>query len=124
MACTNHLVARYYWWPSLGKEVYKYVKGCTDCQRNKVNTHAQKAPLKPITLETNTLPFQTIALDFIVKLPISDGFDSILTITDHDCTKMIIAIPCKETINAEGVATLYLQQVFPHFGLPSKVISD
>ena len=124
IARTNNLVARYYWWPSLGKEVYEYVKGCADCQRNKVNTHAQKAPLKPITPETNALPFQTIALDFIVKLPISDGFDSILTITDHDCTKMIIAIPCKETIDAEGVATLYLQQVFPRFGLPSKVISD
>ena len=37
---------------------------------------------------------------------------------------MILAIPCQETINAEGVANLYLQQVFPHFGLPSKVISD
>ena len=57
-------------------------------------------------------------------LPPSEGYDSILTITDHDCTKMIIAIPCQETINAEGVANLYLQQVFPCFGLPSKVISN
>ena len=37
---------------------------------------------------------------------------------------MILAIPCQETINAEGVANLYLQQVFPHFRLPSKVNSD
>ena len=37
---------------------------------------------------------------------------------------MILAIPCQETINAEGVANLYLRQVFPRFGLPSKVISD
>ena len=70
------------------------------------------------------LPFQTIALDFIVKLPETEGYDSILTITDHDCTKMMITIPCNETISAEGVADLYLRQVFPRFGLPSKVISD
>jgi hypothetical protein len=70
------------------------------------------------------LPFQTIALDFIIKLPISNGFDSILTITDHDCTKMAIFIPCNKSINAEGVANLYLRQVFPRFGLPRKVISD
>jgi hypothetical protein len=70
------------------------------------------------------LPFQTIALDFIVKLPISNGFDSILTITDHDCSKAAIFIPCNETINAEGVADLYLQNVFPQYGLPLKVISD
>ena len=54
----------------------------------------------------------------------SGGYDSILTITDHDCTKMMIAIPCNETISAEGVADLYLRQVFPRFGIPSKVISD
>ena len=64
--------------------------------------------MNPITPEREALPFQTIALDFIVKLPKSEGYDSILTITDHDCTKMMIAIPCNETISAEGVADLYL----------------
>ena len=70
------------------------------------------------------MPFQTISMDFIVKLPESAGYDSILTITDHDCTKMLIAIPCRETITAEGVAELFLRQIFPRFGLPSKIISD
>ena len=88
------------------------------------NTQAKKAPLNPITPIENALPFQTITMDFIVKLPPSEGYNSILTITDHDCTKMILAIPCQEMISAEGVANLYLQQVFPRFGLPSKVISD
>ena len=63
-------------------------------------------------------------MDFIVKLPELAGYDSILTITDHDCTKMLIAIPCRETITAEGVAKLFLRQIFPRFGLPSKIISD
>ena len=63
-------------------------------------------------------------MDFIVKLPELAGFNSILTITDHDCTKMLIAIPCRETIMAEGVAELFLRQIFPQFGLPSKIISD
>ena len=121
---TFGLVSRYYWGPNLKQDVYDYVKGCAQCQQNKVNTHAGKAPLNPITPEAEALPFQTIALDFIVKLPKSEGYDSILTITNHDCTKMMIAIPCKETISAEGVADLYLWQVFPRFGLPSKVISD
>jgi hypothetical protein len=108
----------------MAKDIQEYVKGCAKCQRHKINTQAQKAPLSPITPVHEALPFQTIALDFIVKLPISNGFDSILTITDHDCTKMAIFIPCNESINAEGVANLYLRQIFPRFGLPSKVISD
>ena len=121
---TFYLVSRYYWWPEIKKDVQEYVKGCALCQQNKVNTHAIKAPLNPITPEKEALPFQTIALDFIVKLPMSGGYDSILTITDHDCTKMMITIPCNETISAEGVADLYLRQVFPRFGIPSKVISN
>jgi hypothetical protein len=121
---TTELIARFYWWPNMAKDVQEYVKGCAECQRHKINTQTRKAPLSPITPIHEALPFQTIALDFIVKLPISNGFDSILTITDHDCTKMAIFIPCNESINAEGVADLYLRKVFPRFGLPSKVISD
>ena len=105
---TKDLVAKYYWWPQLAQDVQEYVKGCAECQRNKGNTHPWKAPLFPITLLTEALPFQTIAMDFIVKLPESAGFDSILTITDHDCTKMLTTIPCRETIMAEGVAKLFL----------------
>ena len=91
----------------MGTEVYQYVKGCAQCQQNKVNTQVKKAPLN-LSHQLRTLPFQTIAMDFIVKLPPSEGYNSILTITNHDCTKMIIAIPCQEIINAEGVANLYL----------------
>ena len=63
-------------------------------------------------------------MDFIIKLLESAGYDSILTVTEHDCTKMLIAIPCKEMITAEGVAELFLRQIFPRFRLPSKIISD
>ena len=47
-------------------------------------------------------PFSTVAMDFIVKLPKSQGYDSILTITDQGCTKMAIFLPCNESIDAEG----------------------
>ena len=101
-----------------------YVKGCAECQRHKVNNRPTKAPLRPIYPKPEAKPFETVALDFITKLPVSNGYDSILTVTDHDCTKAAIFIPCNEEINAEGTAALYLKQVFIHFGLPSKVISD
>jgi hypothetical protein len=118
------MVARYHWWPRLAMDVQNYVKGCAECQRHKINTQAPKVPLSPITPVHEALPFQTIALDFIVKLPVSNGYDSILTITDHDCSKAAIFVPCNETISAEGVAELYLCYVFPRYGLPIKIISD
>jgi transposase InsO family protein len=80
--------------------------------------------VSPIFARPEALPFETVAMDFIVKLPLSEGYDSILTIMDHDCTKMTIFIPCNESISAEGVARLYLQHVFKNYGLPQKIISD
>jgi hypothetical protein len=106
------------------KDITEYVKGCADCQRHKVNTRPTKAPLQPIYPKPEAMPFETIALDFIVKLPVSQGFDSILTITDQGCTKAAIFIPCNEDIMAEETAALYIKHVFAHFGLPTKVISD
>jgi transposase InsO family protein len=122
---TYNLAKRDTWWPYMKQDVEQYVKGCTVCQANKVNTRPLKPGMAPITLE-HSLPFQTVAMDFITKLPKSGKkeYDTILTITDHDCTKAAIFIPCHETITAEGVATLYLQHVYPRFGVPKKIISD
>jgi hypothetical protein len=105
-------------------DITEYVKGCAECQRHKVNTRPTKAPLQPIYPKLEAAPFETVALDFIVKLPISQGYDSILTITDQGCTKAAIFIPCNEDITAEETAALYIKNVFAHFGLPTKIISD
>ena len=62
-------------------------------------------------------------MDFIVKLLLSDSYDTILTITDT-FSKASIFIPCNETINAEQTAKLYTTYVLPHYGLPHRIISD
>ena len=121
---TLELTARRYWWPGMAQDVKDYVKGCVDCQRNKVNNQTRRAPLSPIFAKPGVLPFETVAMDFIIKLPLSNSYDSILTITDHDCTKAVILIPCNKTITAEGVAKLYLEHVFKCVGLPKIFIHD
>ena len=86
---TTELVTRRYWWPHMAQDIKDYIKGCADCQHNKVNNQARKAPLSPIFAKPEVLPFETVSMDFIVKLPLSNGYNSILTITDHDCTKAV-----------------------------------
>jgi len=80
--------------------------------------------LQPISPSPQAKPFSMIAMDFIVKLLMSKGYNSILTITDHNCTKSVILLPCQEEINSLGVTKLYLERVFPFVGLPEWVISD
>ncbi len=121
---TTALLKQNYWWPNLKKDVEEYVKGCAVCQANKINTHHQKPHLYPITTDPEVQPFEVVTMDFITKLPPSRGYDSILTITDHDCTKAALFIPCNETITSEGVAKLYLQHTYPHYGLPKRLITN
>jgi hypothetical protein len=103
--------------------VTNYVKGYATCQMNKINTHPTCPPLFLIT-STSSLPSQTIAVDFIMKLPLSYRYDTILTITDHDVSKASIFLPCNKSMDSVGIAALYGTHVFPHYGIPLKVISD
>ena len=80
--------------------------------------------MAPIFPKPKANPFEVIALDFITKLPKCQKYDSILTITDHDCSKASLFIPCMEEITAEGVVKLFVQRVFRYYGLPRKIISD
>ena len=121
---TLELTGKRYWWPHMWQDITNYIKGCADCQRNKTNNQLRKATLNPIFAKTRALPFETVATDFIVKLPLSNGYDSALTVTDHDCTKAAIFILCNESITAEGVTKLYLEHVFKCVGLPQTFIHD
>ena len=121
---TTQLVEHDYWWPQMKLDIADYVKGCAECQQHKVNNQPTRAALRPIYPKLKAMPFETIAIDFITKLPPSQGYNAILTITDHDCTKAAIFIPCNEEINAEQTVALYLWQVVTNFRLPSKIISD
>jgi len=121
---TLQLLAQYYWWPNMKTFVTEYIKGCATCQMTKVNTHPNYPPLFPILPTENARPFETVAMDFITKLPQLGGYDTILTIMDTDCSKASIFIPCHKTIDSEGVALLYINHVIPHYGIPQKIISD
>src|ERR1700761_7763152 len=105
------------------QDIEQYVKGCGACQANKINTRPLKPAMIPITPE-HSLPFQTVAMDFITKLPKSGKYDMILTITDHDCSKAAIFVPCQETVTAEEVVAIYLRHVYKQYGVPKKIISD
>ena len=121
---TTQRVASHYWWPGLKEWVANYVKGCAPCQQNKIITHKRKIPLFHIPAHPTAFPFQVVAMDLITQLPKSDGSDAILTIVDQGCTRAAVFLPCSTTITGEGVAKLYLENVYRWFGLPTKIISD
>jgi hypothetical protein len=65
-----------------------------------------------------------MSIDLITDLPLSQGYDTILTIVNQDCLKAAKFLPYKKTIDREGVAWLYMQHLLPWFGLPKCIISN
>jgi len=74
----------------------------------------------------NSIPdkaWMHISADFITKLPLAQGYDSILVVVDH-FTKMAYFVPTMEKITAEGLARLFRDNVWRLHGLPESIISD
>ena len=117
-------VERSFWWPSLKTWIAKYVKGCVTCQQNKTRSHPTRPPPFKIPVPVDALPFQIVAMDLITQLPRSNGYDAILTVVDHRCTRAAIFLPCNSTTTGEGVARLYYDYIYRWFSLPTKIISD
>jgi hypothetical protein len=121
---TFELVQQTFWWYGMRKFTYQYVDGCATCQSTKNLPNRPHVPLVPIPPTEDATPFATVSMDFIMDLPLSNGFDAITVFVDHDITKATVIVPCNTTITAEQTARLYQDNVWRRFGLPKKIISD
>jgi len=118
---TVELVTRNFWWPGVTKEVKRYVEGCDACQRNKNRTEQPAGKLMPNSIPEK--PWTHISADFITKLPLAQGYNSILVVVDR-LTKMVHFVPTTEKTLAEGLARLFRDNVWKLHGLPESIISD
>jgi len=118
---TLSLVCKDFFWPKLREFVVDYVRSCNICARNKTKRHRPYGFLKqlPIPLQ----PWDSISMDFIEQLPPSENFTEILVIVDR-LTKQAVFIPTHRSIDAPGVADLFVRHIFSKHGVPSHVTSD
>ena len=118
---TQELIERHYYWPGLSADVKTYVSHCGRCTCFKgSNTKPASAA---IPLQPGTMPWVDVSADFITDLPLSHGFDSILTVVDR-FSKETEFIPCNKTATALDTAKLYLFHVWKDHGLPRSIVSD
>jgi len=88
---------------------------------NNQDTPPVKVPIKPNEVPNGV--WETITMDFIVDLPVSQGYDSILTIVDRH-SKAIILSPCNKAITAEQTSQLFMNNIWKCMGFPLTIISD
>ena len=108
---------------NLVKHLRSYIEHCPECELNQTRRHKPYGSLIPI--DRPGIPFHTIAMDFIVSLPVTaTGLDSLLTITDK-FSKRILLLPGKTTYSAAEWAEVFLANLSQHgWGIPVATISD
>jgi len=103
------------------KEVKQYIEGYNACQWNKNCTKQLVGKLMPNSILEK--PWTHILADFITKLPLAQGYDSILVIVNR-LTKIVYFIPTMEKTSAEGLAQLFRDNVWKLYRLPESIILD
>jgi len=68
-------------------------------------------------------PWTYISAEFITKLLLAQGYDSILVVVDR-LTKMVHFIPTIEKTLVKGLARLFRDNIWKLHGLPESIISD
>ena len=73
--------------------------------------------------DTPAGPQQVISVDLISELSESKEYNTICVIVDR-FSKQIHALPTTTKVTAEGMAVLYMDQVFKLHRLPKQIIHD
>ena len=111
-----------FYWPNMRRDLQQsYVPGCMPCQRNKSSTHRPIGPLHPLPVPDGRC--SSVAMDFIGPLPLDEGYDSLLTMTDRMGSDIQI-VPTTVNLTAESLAEIFFDRWYCENGLPDEIISD
>ena len=119
---TINLIKHQFWWPGMDNDISKYIETCSTCQGNKPDRSSKKLPLVPLTPPDAC--WQTLGVDLIVDLPTTvDGYNTICVFVCH-LSKMVRLVATDTSLDTTKFAKLFFKEVFPHYGMPRKIISD
>ena len=114
------IAARQFFWPGISRDIRTFVDNCDGCGGNKAWKTLRHGFLKPLPIPDRI--WSEISMDFITKLPISEGCTNMVVITDR-LGKGVVADGL-ESIDAESVAKWFLRRYYPHHFLPRAIVSD
>jgi hypothetical protein len=98
----------------------KYAAGCDTCQWQNAGLHPE-APTEPLDVPDG--PWQVVRVDLVTGLPESNGYDVICTIINH-YTHIVHTVPCKSMIGVNGMAEIYIHEVFRLHSIPQRFVTD
>ncbi|MCO5577093.1 hypothetical protein L7F22_030915 [Adiantum nelumboides] len=119
---TVKAVDTFFYWPTLRRDVYAFVRSYLVCQ--KVKFDRQKAPglLQPLPFPDK--PWESIAMDFIFDLPRTPtGNDAFWTFICR-FSKQAHFFLVRKKIKSEHMVKLFMHNIFKYHEMPQSIVSD
>ena len=118
---TLQLIAPQYYWKGMRAEIERYIDNCHECHRATVPRDRAPGYLHPLPIPQR--PWQHLTMDYKSFPTDKDGFDMLFVVMDR-LSKQSYSIPCHKTINARGMAELFLKYIWCREGYPDSIVSD
>ncbi|KAJ8365317.1 hypothetical protein SKAU_G00141480 [Synaphobranchus kaupii] len=115
---TFAVLKRKFWWSSMIPDTRHFIKACTTCARSKASHQAPAGLLQPLPVPSR--PWSHIVVDFVTRLPPSEGNTTILTVVDR-FSKAAHFIPLP---TAQETTDVLVKEVFRIHGIPADIVSD
>ncbi|KAJ9558815.1 LOW QUALITY PROTEIN: hypothetical protein OSB04_013429 [Centaurea solstitialis] len=111
-----------YWWPSMKRDVAKYVEKCLTCLRVKAEHQKPHGKIQP--LEIPEWKWEHVTMYLVTGLPRTiRKHDAIWVVVDR-LTKSAHFIVIREVSSSEALADIYVREIVARHGVPVTVISD
>ncbi|KAA3484221.1 reverse transcriptase [Gossypium australe] len=113
---------KWYWWPSMKKDISEFVSRCLICHQVKVEHQVPSSLFQPImVLEWK---WDRIIMDFMTGLPFSPRRKDVLWVVIDRLTKSTHFIPVRVDYSLDKLADLYVSEIVRLYGVPLSIISD
>jgi hypothetical protein len=117
---TYQRVKRLFAWHGMKVSVTDFVRQCDVCQHAKhLNTHPGGL-LQPLPIPAGA--WRDITMDFVVGLPLSEGYNVILVVVDH-FTKYAHFVPLHHPYSAPLVARVFVDSIVKLHGMTHSITS-
>ena len=120
-AKTYKLLIRNYYWPNMQHFVNQYVQNCHTCTCTKTPRHAKFEVLKLLPVPQHC--WKDMTMNFIVSLSLVDGYDSVCVSVNRLIKEQHLTA-CHFIITSEGLADLFIRDIFRLHRLSDSVTSD
>jgi hypothetical protein len=110
-----------FFWDGLKTDVQRFVAECLVFQQNKVETINTPGLLQPLAIPSQC--WEEVSMDFITRLPNSEGKSVIMVIVDR-LTNYTHFFALPHPLKSSTVATALTETIQKLYGIPNIIASD